>query len=155
MSRKHDIERQAQGCYQRFVALRAAIDEGQASWGELADFFTEDGVYIDPAWGRQESREGIRQFFNASMAGLTGYGWKSPERWTMVDGHRLVSQWDQVLGKKDDGSDWVVPGLSILYYAGDGLFCYSHDYLNMTFVGETLKAIARRPCGGGCSDPRH
>jgi hypothetical protein len=51
------IEHQARGCYQRFVALRDAIDEGQASWDELTDFFTEDGVYIDPAWGRQEGGE--------------------------------------------------------------------------------------------------
>ena len=43
------------------------------------------------------------------------------------------------------GHQWIVPGLSILYYAGDGLFCYSHDYLNMTYVGETMKAMAWRP----------
>jgi hypothetical protein len=35
--------------------------------------------------------------------------------------------------------------LSILYYARDGLFCYSHDHLNMTHVGETLKAMRWRP----------
>ena len=39
----------------------------------------------------------------------------------MSDGHRLVSHWDQVLGEKPDGGQWIVPGLSILYYAGDGL----------------------------------
>ena len=63
----------------------------------------------------------------------------------MVDGHRLVSHWDQVLGDRPDGGQWMVPGLSILYYAGDGLFCYSHDYLNMTFIGETLKAMQWQP----------
>jgi len=37
------------------------------------------------------------------------------------------------------------PGLSILYDAGGGLFCYSHDMLNMTHIGETLRAMGWRP----------
>ncbi|MEH6591365.1 MAG: nuclear transport factor 2 family protein [Halioglobus sp.] len=145
MPTKLDIEKEARETYGRFIAVRDEIDEGEKGWEQLADFFTEDGVYIDPAWGRQESREGIRKFFVESMAGLTGYGWSTPERWIMVDGYRIVSQWDQILGTKDDGSEWIVPGLSILYYAGDGLFCYSHDYLNMTYIGETLKSMAWQP----------
>ena len=32
-----------------------------------------------------------------------------------------------------------------LYYAGNGLFCYSHDMLNMTHVGETIGAMGWRP----------
>ena len=145
MSNKAQIEKEAVDTYDRFVALRDKIDVGEAGWDQLADFFTEDAVYLDPAWGRQETREGIRDFFVKSMSGLTGYGWSTPERWTMVDGHRLVSHWDQVLGEKEDGGQWIVPGLSILYYAGDGLFCYSHDYLNMTYIGETMKAMQWQP----------
>lgn len=131
--------------YARFVALRDQIDAGRRRWAELADFFTEDAAYIDPAWGRIEGREAIRDFFETSMAGLTGHGWTTPENWTMADGARVVSQWDQILGRRDDGSPWLVPGLSILYYAGEGRFCYSHDLLNMTHVGETLKAMRWKP----------
>ena len=151
---KKDVEREAQETYDRFVALRDKVDVGEADWPEMADFFTEDGVYIDPAWGRQEGRETIRQFFVDSMAGLTGHGWSSSEMWTMVDGHRLVSQWDQVLGQKPDGGEWGVPGISILYYAGDGQFCYSHDYLNMTYIGETMKAMQWQPPEGFNMPPR-
>ena len=80
MNDKSQVEREALDTYHRFVALRDRIDVGEAGWDALADFFTDDGVYIDPAWGRQEGRETIREFFVASMAGLTGYGWSSPER---------------------------------------------------------------------------
>lgn len=139
------IEKESRETYARFVALRDKIDAGDATWSQLADFFTEDAVYIDPAWGRIEGRENIREFFEKSMAGLTGYGWSTPENWTMTDGHRLVSQWDQILGHQEDGTPWMVAGLSILYYAGDGRFCYSHDMLNMTHVGETMKAMAWKP----------
>jgi hypothetical protein len=38
------------------------------------------------------------------MTGLTGYGWSTPESWTIAAGPRLVSQWDQILGTKEDGT---------------------------------------------------
>ena len=39
-----------------YLALRGAIEDGDATWTDLARFFTDDAVYIDPAWGRQEQR---------------------------------------------------------------------------------------------------
>ena len=149
------IEREALETYGRFVALRDEIDLGKNPWSSLADFFTEDAAYIDPAWGRIEGREAIRDFFERSMAGLTGYGWSTPENWTMADGQRVVSQWDQILGEREDGTPWIVPGLSILYYVGDGFFCYSHDMLNMTHVGETLRALEWKPPAKFNMPPRH
>ena len=43
----------------------------------ILDFFTEDAVYLDPAWGRQEGRETIRQFFVQSMS------WRPPPEFNM------------------------------------------------------------------------
>ena len=123
MKTKQKIEQEALALYDEFVATRDKVDTGECGWDKMADYFTEDAVYIDPAWGRQEGRETIRQFFVDSMAGLTDHGWSTPERWTMVDGHRLVSHWDQILGQQPDGTEWSGPALSSLYYAGDGLFC--------------------------------
>ena len=138
-------EREARETYERFVALRDQVDAGTQPWAVMADFFTEDAAYIDPAWGRIEGRENIRVFFTDAMAGLTGHGWSTPENWIMVDGARVVSQWDQVLGRKENGEPWMVPGLSILYYAGKGLFCYSLDMLNMTQIGETMRDMKWQP----------
>ena len=148
------IETEGLETYRRFVETRDEIDTGSKPWSALADYFTEDAVYVDPAWGRVETKEAIRDFFTESMAGLTGHGWSTPERWTMVDGHRVVSQWDQILGQREDGSPWFVPGLSILYYAGDGLFCYSYDMLNMTHIGQTMKAMGWKPTGDFNMPPR-
>ena len=148
------IEQDALDTYARFVAKRDEIDQGAQPWSVLADFFTEDAAYIDPAWGRVEGREAIRKFFVESMVGLTGHGWSTPENWTMADGPRLVSQWDQVLGHQDNGTPWMVPGLSILYYVGDGLFCYSHDMLNMTHIGQTMRDMSWRPPGEINMPPR-
>ena len=149
-----DIETEGIQTYRRFVATRDEIDTGKQAWSALADFFTGDAAYIDPAWGRVEGREDIRAFFVESMAGLTGHGWSTPEIWTMVDGHRVVSQWNQILGHQEDGTPWVVPGLSILYYAENGQFCYSHDMLNMTHIGQTMRAMDWRPPAGFSRPPR-
>ena len=46
------IEQEALQTYQRFVAVRTEIDAGRKPWSALADFFTDEAVYIDPAWGR-------------------------------------------------------------------------------------------------------
>ncbi|MEM1111372.1 MAG: nuclear transport factor 2 family protein [Pseudomonadota bacterium] len=148
MHDKKAVEQEALETYKRFTAERDRVDEGEQGWEVMADFFTEDAVYIDPAWGRQEGRETIREFFVASMAALTGHGWTSPKRWTMLDGHRIVSHWDQVIGGDNTDQTYAAPGLSILYYAGDGLFCYSHDYLNMMWVNEILRDMAWRPPSG-------
>ena len=148
------IEQESLDTYARFVAVRDEIDLGNKPWSALADFFTEDAAYIDPAWGRIEGREAIRKFFVESMAGLTGHGWTTPENWTLARGHRLVSQWDQILGEREDGTPFMVPGLSILYYAGDGLFCYSHDMLNMTHIGQTLRDMEWKPPAGFNMPPR-
>ncbi len=148
------VAEEALETYRRLVAVRDQIDIGNAQWSALADLFTEDAAYIDPAWGRIEGRENIRQFFEDSMLGLTGHGWSTPENWMMAEGPRVVSQWDQILGDREDGTPWFVAGLSILYYAGDGLFCYSHDMLNMTHIGQTMKAMAWRPPGKINMPPR-
>ncbi len=148
------LEKEGLETYDRFVALRDEIDAGDKPWSALADFFTEDAAYIDPAWGRIEGRENIRTFFERSMAGLTGHGWSTPENWTMAAGPRIVSQWDQVLGQRDDGTPWKVAGLSILYYVGDGLFCYSHDMLNMQHVNESLRAMHWQPPASFNMPPR-
>jgi ketosteroid isomerase-like protein len=149
------IESEALETYRRFVALREEIDAGKKSWAELADYFTEDAAYIDPAWGRIDGRENIRTFFVDSMLGLTGHGWSTPENWMVAEGPRIVSQWDQVLGQGEDGSPRFVAGLSILYYAGDGLFCYSHDMLNMTHIGQTMRDLNWRPTGDFNMPPRN
>src|SRR5256714_4663652 len=38
----------------RYVAMREQIDVGNGTWTDLLQFFNDDMVYIDPAWGRIE-----------------------------------------------------------------------------------------------------
>ena len=140
-----DTEREARETYDRYVKTRDRIESGELSWDSLADFFTDDAVFIDPAWGRVEGKDEIRKFLSESMLGLED--WTFPERWTMVDGHRIVTMWEQRIGNEADGLKNTQPGLSILYYAADGKFCYELDLLNMTHVLEDMHSMQWRPSG--------
>lgn len=145
-----EIEKEALAAYRRYIEARRRIVAERRCWDELADFFTEDAVFIDPAWGRVEGLSNIRAFMRDSMTGLED--WSFPETWTMVDGPRVVSMWEQRVGGDADGRRNTQPGVSILYYAGGGKFCYELDLLNMVHVLADLRAMKWRP-GPGAQKP--
>lgn len=124
-----------------YVALRERIEAGEATWIDLAAMFTDDAVYIDPAWGRIQGIDAIREFLVESMTGLED--WRFPIDLTAVDGDDVVVHWAQVLPSGHRQSGW-----SRLVYAGDGKFSYEEDVLNMAHVLEDLKASGWRPRPG-------
>jgi limonene-1,2-epoxide hydrolase len=129
-----------------YLAVRAAIEEGDATWTDLARFFSDDAVYIDPAWGRIQGIEEIRTFLDESMRGLED--WRFPVTFAAVDGDHIVVKWDQVLPSGHRQS-----GVSTIRYAGNGTFDYEEDLLNMVHVLEDLKASGWHPQPGFLSPP--
>ena len=125
--------------------LRARIEAGEATWLDYAEMFTDDAVYIDPAWGRIEGIDKIREFLVESMTGLED--WNFPIEFIAVDGDDVAVKWLQILPSGARQSGW-----SRLVYSGDGKFGYQEDLLNMTHVIEDLTASGWRP-GPGFSSP--
>ena len=138
---------EARVAYERYVAARDRVERGELAWSEIAEeFFTDDVVFVDPAWGRTSGREAVASFMDRSMTGLDD--WSFPEEWTMVDGDRVVSfWWNRLPGTRADGSPYQAPGVSILHYAGDGRFSYELDLLNMAEVAELLTDSGWMPAG--------
>jgi ketosteroid isomerase-like protein len=135
-----------------YVALRERIEQGDGTWTDLADLFTDDAVYIDPAWGRIQGIELLREFFDESMRGLED--WDFPIEFTAISGDTVVIKWTQQLpGRREDGSRYEQSGVSTLVYAGGGKFSYEEDLLNMTHVLEDLAASGWRPGPGFCAPP--
>jgi ketosteroid isomerase-like protein len=128
----------------RYISVRDGINEGRGTWRDLAQFFTDDAVFIDPAWGRVQGIEEMkRTVFGEAMAGIED--WKFPTEFYGISGNNVIVKWKQVLpGTKDDGTPFVQSGYSTLIYAGDGKFCYEEDVLNMVHVFEDLKASGFR-----------
>jgi ketosteroid isomerase-like protein len=147
-------EQEIRATYERYVQTRDRVDAGELGWDALAAFFTEDAVFIDPAWGRVEGLPAIRKFLVESMAGLED--WSFPHQWTMVQGNRLVTMWmNRLAGRRPDGSYYEAPGVSILEYAGNGKFSFELDLLNMVHVSELVNECGWRPPPTFNVPPRH
>ncbi len=145
---------EVEGAYARYLEARSRVEAGELGWDALAEFFTEDATFIDPAWGRVEGISEIRRFLVESMAGLED--WSFPHEWTAVEGERLVAKWwNRLPGQRPDGSPYEAPGLSIMVYAGSGKFSHEEDILNMVHVGELIRESGWKPASEFNPPPRH
>ena len=147
---------EAREAYRRYVTERGRAERGEIPWSAVAEgFFTEDAVFIDPAWGRVEGIEEMkRTVFGEAMVGLED--WKFPTEFYAISGNDVVIKWQQVLpGKRDDGRPFAQSGYSTLIYAGDGKFCYEEDLLNMTHFFEDMRESGWTPPPGMGMPPKH
>ncbi len=86
---------EVQAVVDRYCDVRRRIDGGELPWDALAQFFTDDCVYIDPAWGRVDGIAEVTEFFTDSMRGLED--WEFPIEFAAIDGDNIVVKWLQVL----------------------------------------------------------
>jgi ketosteroid isomerase-like protein len=130
---------EVQSAFERYLGVRDGINAGRGTWADLAQFFTDDAVFVDPAWGRVEGIEEMKAtVFGDAMVGLEE--WTFPTEFFVIDGNTVVVKWSQVMpGTRADGSAYAQSGYSTLVYAGDGKFCYEEDLLNMVHVFEDIK----------------
>ena len=128
-----------QATVERYVETRKVIDAGGATWGALAQYFTDDAVFIDPAWGRVVGLEEMKAtVFGDAMVGLEE--WTFPVEFHAIDGDNVIIKWKQVLpGRRSDGRPYEQSGVSTLIYAGNGKFRYEEDLLNMVHVLEDMR----------------
>lgn len=129
---------------EHYLEVRRKIEAGQLGWEALADLFTEDATYIDPAWGRFVGREAIARFQRDSMQGLED--WSFPIEWITIDGNRVIIKfWNRLPGRRPDGSYYQAPGIQVLIYAGNGKFSFDEDLLNMVHVMELIQESGWQP----------
>jgi ketosteroid isomerase-like protein len=137
---------EVQAVVDRYHRLRARIDQGLEpnGFGSLADFYTDDAVYVDAAWGRIEGRPAIAHWLEHSMVGLMD--WQFPVEFTAIEGNDVVVKWTQVIpGLRADGRPFTQSAYSRLRYAGDGRFDYQEDLYNMVHVLEDIAESGWRP----------
>ena len=144
---------EVRGALDRYVALREQIENGAAPWTDIADMFTEDAVFVDPAWGRVEGRERIRHLFATAMPGVD---FKYPIDFVATSGEWAVVKWRQVLpGTRADGRTYEQTGVTLLWYGGDGRFRFEEDVLNMVHAVEDVVESGWMPGEGFVAPPEH
>lgn len=137
---------EVQAAVDAYVATRERIDAGHGSWADLAAHFTDDAVFIDPAWGRVEGLDAMRRtVFGDAMDGLDD--WRFPIDLVLVHGDTVVVKWRQIIAGPN--GEFAQSGVSTLVYGGGGRFRYEEDLLNMVHVFEGIKASGWRPPEGG------
>ncbi len=139
--------------YEVYKKTRERIDAGELWWDQLRDHFTQDAVFVDPAWGRVDGIDNIVKFLEDSMRGLED--WTFPLEWMAVDGDYLITGWQNRLpGRRPDGTYYQAPGMSRIRYAGDGRFDYEQDLINMVHMLEVMKESGWKPRDGFQNPPR-
>ena len=68
-------EREILELHERYLETRRRAERGEVGWDALGAFFTDDAVFVDPAWGRVEGRDAVVRFLpGGRVAGDSGCG---------------------------------------------------------------------------------
>jgi hypothetical protein len=102
-------------------------------WTGFADLFTEDAEYVEHAFGTFRGRDEIRAWSTKTMTTfpggiMTGF----PLAWQVVDAptSRLVCEVRNLMPDPGDGTMLEESNITIMTYAGDGLFSREEDVYN-------------------------
>jgi hypothetical protein len=125
-------------------------------WSRFADEFTEDATYVEHTYGRFSGRENIREWIVSTMNMFPGNEMPSyPTTWHAIDEEKGWVFCEVLNRMKDpgDGSIHERPTITILKYAGDGLWSYEEDAYNpMNFMVMVQEYVQRCHKLGTLSD---
>lgn len=103
------------------------------NWERFADLFTDDATYVEHAYGTFHGRLQIRDWVVRTMTAFPGSAMVSfPPRWSVIDEQRgwIICEIRNIMADPGDHSLHEEPNLTILRYAGDGLFGGEEDVYN-------------------------
>ena len=117
---REEIER----AFQKYWSTGAVGED----WDGFADMFTEDARYVEHVLGKMNGREEIRSWIKKIME-------EFGEIYTAYEWHTIDEERDQAIvymqNRRDHPSGTGTidfPGVTILHYAGGGLFDREEDY---------------------------
>lgn len=125
-------------------------------WSRFADQFTEDATYVEHAYGTMRGREAIREWIVSAMNTFPGSEMPLfPCTWYSIDVAKgwVFCEFRNQMKDPGDGSIHERANLSVLKYAGGGLWSYEEDAYNpMNFLTMVKEYIRRSHELGSISD---
>ncbi|MBV9091169.1 MAG: nuclear transport factor 2 family protein [Mycobacteriaceae bacterium] len=138
--------------FERTVARAAATRD----WDPWLDQYTDDVCYIEHAAGTWTGREEVRAWIRKTMTTFPGSHMTAfPTLWSVVDEPtgRIICELDNPMVDPGDGTIISATNISIVTYAGDGLWCRQEDIYNpLRFVRATMKWCRKAQELGTLSD---
>ncbi len=96
-------------------------------WPDWPDRLTEDVRYVEHVFGEMSGRDAVRTWITGLMAHRADV--HAVLDWYLIKGRRLVlNMTNRYYNPDPTGAPFDFPGLTVLEYAGDGLFGYQEDY---------------------------
>jgi hypothetical protein len=129
---------------------------GTGDWARFADLFAEDATYREHAYGDFSGREDIRKWIVETMTTFPGSEMpRFPIEWHVVDEQRgriVCEVWNDLVDP-GDGKRHGASNITILTYAGDGLWSREEDVYNpATFLRATRRWAKVADGNGRLSD---
>lgn len=125
-------------------------------WSRFADLFTEDATYCEHAYGDFRGREQIRPWIVRTMTTFPGNQMVAfPPAWAVLDpdGRRVVCEIRNLMRDPGDGSVHEASNITILSYAGDGLWSREEDVYNPQRFADMVRRWALVAREHGTLDP--
>jgi ketosteroid isomerase-like protein len=126
----------------------AGAEAGRSGdWSRWADHFTEDATYIEHHYGTFHGREAIREWITGCMSEFPGNAMPEfPIEWYVIDEDRgwVVCQVWNRMEDPGDGSIHQAYNLTVLKYAGDGLWSSEEDVYNPAHFGTLVTGWIER-----------
>ncbi|MGH9029068.1 MAG: nuclear transport factor 2 family protein [Acidimicrobiales bacterium] len=116
-------------------------------WTRWADKFTEDAEYVEHLYGDMHGRDEIRSWISETMSTYPGNAMTEfPIGWYVVDEDRgwVVCQVWNRMADPGDGSIHQAYNVTLLKYAGDGLWSYEEDIYNPARFASMIQAWQER-----------
>src|SRR4051812_7383504 len=131
-----------------FEHYQATVRRARAEcdWTLFAGLFTEDADYLEHSYGRFSGRAEIEAWAVRTMTSFPGNVMiEFPINWSVLDEARwwIVCEVGNVMPDPGDGSRHEAGNVTILHYAGDGLFRYEEDVYNPLRFLEMTRGWAR------------
>lgn len=120
----------------------AALKGGQdGDWRDWANMFTDDATYFEHQYGHFWGRENIFNWISKTMAEFPASSMTAfPIRWYSVDEDKgwIICEVLNRMADLGDGNIYEEPNITILHYAGNGLFSYEEDAYDRKRMGEMV-----------------
>ncbi|MCW1957496.1 MAG: nuclear transport factor 2 family protein [Mycobacterium sp.] len=128
-----------------FATFEATVDAAARSrdWDAWVAHYTEDVDYIEHAMGTMKGREQVRDWIYRTMTSFPGSHMTAfPSLWHVIDSERgrVICELDNPMRDPGDGTIISATNISIVSYAGDGLWSRQEDVYNpLRFLAAGMK----------------
>ena len=133
-----------EAAFSEYVRSVASIARS-GDWARFADLFVEDADYCEHAYGNFSGRDEIRPWIIKTMTTFPGNEMVDfPAAWSVLDPGqgRVVCEIRNIMRDPGDGSVHEASNITILDYAGDGLWAREEDVYNPQKFADMVRGWA-------------